>query len=109
MKELKGFTTVILILSGTMFSAFIFLVGIYAASPGFREHLTGAVAGDSNIPVIRNDGARLNTIENEETALSHGALDTEERTVVDREYNVDTEGGEGYWIITYSDGTTETE
>ena len=41
---MRRFTTVILILSGTMFSAFIFVLGLYAASPGFREQLTGAVA-----------------------------------------------------------------
>ncbi len=133
---MRKFTTVILILSGTMFSAFVFLIGLYAASPGFREQITGAVTGDSDIPVIRNDAAVMDVSmdvpeteesedathsddidpsmilmdlgNDEETALSPGAT-LDGRYIVDKEYHEDCGTGDGYWVITYSDGTTEIE
>ncbi len=124
-----------------MFSAFVFLIGLYAASPGFREQITGAVAGDSDIPVIRTGAAAVDAKamdadkdvpeaedsedlapsddfepsmilmdlgNDEETALSPGAV-PDERCIVDKEYHEDCGTGEGYWVITYSDGTTEIE
>ncbi len=138
---MRRFTTVILILSGTMFSAFIFVLGLYAASPGFREQLTGAVAGDSDIPVIRNDAVAVDMNKDiqeakeqeaeeteaaspsddidpsmilmdlghdEETALSSEAT-SDGRYIVDKEYHEDCGTGEGYWVITYSDGSTKIE
>ncbi len=119
-----------------MFSAFVFLIGLYAASPGFREQITGMVAGDSDIPVVRNDTVAIDMStdvletedlqdsaysddidpsmilmdlgDDEETALSPGAS-SDERYIVDKEYHEDCGTGEGYWVITYSDGTTEIE
>ncbi len=125
------FSRFILIFSGTIFSAFIFLVGLYAASPDFRGVVTGTIAGDSDIPVVRNDDFKADAYETgfpeemadivdenpQETALfpvaedpgAEAAEDEPERLIVDKQYHEDCGTGEGYWVITYSDGSTEIE
>jgi hypothetical protein len=150
---MKRFTSFLLILSGTIFSLFIFVVGMYAMVPGFRDTVTRAIGRDGDIPVVSGDdsfeedsAAQLVTEieEEEEVALSSGegealfreegeltaddAVSVEageitesgavadeakesdtERLIVDKEYHEDCGTGEGYWVITYDDGTTEIE
>ncbi len=64
-----------------MFSLFIFVVGMYAMVPGFREVVTRAIGRDGDIPVVSSDdsfeedgAAQLVTEieEDEEVALSSG-------------------------------------
>ncbi len=134
---MRRISTFLLILSGTLFSVFIFIVALYAIVPDFREFVNTSVAGDGDIPVVNNAGetidadmpeetavketvvkeAVISPIADEETALSPEPVkepDPEpaaepERVIVDKQYHEDCGTGEGYWVITYSDGSTEVE
>jgi hypothetical protein len=127
---MRGFTTFILILSGTMFSGFIFIVALYAVVPEFRNYLTGSISGDSDIPVVSNVNTTAELLQEEtvdlgteeEIALSpmistypvkeqeaEEMVSEKEPVIVDKQFHEDCGTGEGYWVITYSDGTTRIE
>ncbi len=128
--------TFLFIFTGTIFSIFILVVAMYSLIPGYRDTLSAAVASTDDIPVVTPDMVKelqegtgadetaINasdysniasvygepvTVEDEEVALSDTAEKENKPIVIDKEYHEDCGTGKGYWVITYSDGSTVVE
>ena len=131
--------TFIMIFTGTVFSVFLLNIVMYALVPGYHDALSSVIRPDNAIPVVEVDraaaaesetrlreltagketAARLEYLVDEEVALSETAEDTvkaasESNTatalqIISKEYHEDCGTGEGYWVITYSDGSVGIE
>ena len=100
---------------------------LYAVVPGYRNFLREAISGNSSVPVIAASEPvvdkkapveenkmtleelkkkyDVSSMECTEEACEEGA----ELTIVDKTYYEDCGTGNGYWVITYSDGSTAVE
>lgn len=128
MKRLVGFT---LFFSTAFFVVFVLNLYMYANVPEYHKAFEGAVSDDSDIPVVvvekKDDGNKIMTVEeqkfsgnvitlkeNEDVPLSASGSEADEskpleKQIVEKKYYEDCGNGEGYWIITYSDGSTSVE
>ncbi len=130
MRRVLGFT---MIFSGTIVCIFIFNILLYALVPGYRGLLIDAVYND-DIPVVEASADPVVIIEpdtevqttskvSSEVNLSDTNIFKEKESedeqisvneekqlqVIDKTYHEDCGTGEGYWVITYSDGSVELE
>ena len=128
--------TFLFIFTGTVFSVFIIGLALYTLSPDLHDAISAAVSSTDDIPVVTPEmvkekteptgaldteeatkisgtDASINsdavTVEDEEVALSGSASTENKPVIVDKEYHEDCGTGEGYWVITYSDGSTAIE
>lgn len=126
MRKVLTFT---LIFAGTVFVVFLFNIMMYATVPEYHDAISAAVASSKDdIPVVTpemvietvatKEAADENSItlevEDEKVALSYEAeveetKDDPELIIVDKQYHEDCGTGKGYWVITYSDGSTAIE
>ena len=126
MRKVLTFT---LIFAGTVFVVFLFNIMMYATVPEYHDAISAAVASSKDdIPVVTPDmvtdpaAAKEATeeppvfldVEDENVALSFEAEVEEEKDdpeliIVDKQYHEDCGTGKGYWVITYSDGSTVIE
>ncbi|RKM61208.1 hypothetical protein D6855_04765 [Butyrivibrio sp. CB08] len=129
---------VTLIMSGTIFSIFIFNLVMYAFVPSYRSMLSGAVGRDENIPVVdvnsglaidstsyqeENDILPVSSSQEAEAVVDMGisedvplapsvesaVSEVPAKQIIGKEYHEDCGTGAGYWVITYDDGSTEIE
>ena len=134
MRKVLTFT---LIFTGTVLTVFMFNLLMYAVVPDYHDAIASAVASsEDHIPVITPDmvkestGAALNTAANTkaqmqaeydavipvtttlkdgDVPLSSSVSEAQKPTIIDKEYHEDCGTGKGYWVITYSDGSTAVE
>ena len=127
--------TFITIFLGTVFSVFVLNIVLYALVPAYHDALSSVIDREEKIPVVevtrtpvqkeaaaeepdephftnltvgKETDATLETLTDEDVALSETVEDTV-REIVDKEYHEDCGSGKGYWAITYSDGTVVIE
>ena len=131
--------TFIMIFTGTVFSVFLLNIVLYALVPGYHDALSSVIHPDNEIPVVEVDRAAaaeaeaqlmelstgkepeavLEYLTDEKVALSESAEDTEKAASesntatalqrISKESHEDCGTGDGYWVITYSDGTVVIE
>ncbi|MBO6239792.1 MAG: hypothetical protein J6O61_02980 [Butyrivibrio sp.] len=106
---------------------FIFILNImlYTTVPFYREALNGAV-GKDDIPVVEASSEpviyenEITVIEDDSTATAAEGVTTDyntktadegstgkenEKVIIEKVYYEDCGSGEGYWVITYNDGS----
>lgn len=106
---------------------FIFILNImlYTTVPFYREALNGAV-GKDDIPVVEASSDpviyenEITVIEDDSTATAAEGVTTDyntktadegstekenEKVIIEKVYYEDCGSGEGYWVITYNDGS----
>ncbi len=121
MRKVLGFT---MIFTGTVISIFIFNILLYTLAPAYRNVLAEAVS-DDEIPVVeastepvvivkedtKEQIAEEHIGEAQKTSDITVTVDNEESKpqIIDKEYHEDCGTGEGYWVITYSDGSVGLE
>ena len=116
---------VITIITSVMAFVFMFNILLYGTVPFYKEALESAIA-DESIPVVEasndpviipeNDAATTAspTLEElkaltpfpEEASTSAITEEKAELNIIDKTYYEDCGSGKGYWVITYSDGST---
>ena len=131
--------TFIMIFTGTVFSVFLLNIVLYALVPSYHDALSSVIHPDDSIPVVEvtrpvtaaaeaelvdlTEGKELEAtfeyLTDEDVALAASAEDTakaasESNTatalqIINKEYHEDCGTGEGYWVITYSDGSVGIE
>lgn len=126
---MKRILAVLIALSGAALGVLIFNLFLVSYVPAYHEAFENAVMRDANIPtvIVNKDGEIIpprTIISDEPVALtpimttdaedySIDATDSEtldtEKEIIEKSYYNDFETGEGYWVITYSDGSTEIE
>ncbi len=127
---MRKMLAVSLIISGTIFSIFIFNIVMYAFVPSYRSMLSGAVGQDDGIPVVdvNADAVVEEPVEEPEevvkdtlyeiepmqelplaTSVESAAQESTEKQIIGKEYHEDCGSGAGYWVITYEDGSTDIE
>ncbi len=126
MRKVLTFT---LIFAGTVFVVFLFNIMMYATVPEYHDAISAAVASSKDdipvvtpemviVPVATKEAADENSItlevEDEKVALSYEVEAEETKAdpeviIVDKQYHEDCGTGKGYWVITYSDGSTAIE
>jgi hypothetical protein len=126
MRKVLTFT---LIFAGTVFVVFLFNIMMYATVPEYHDAISAAVASSKDdIPVVtpemvKEPSAAIQAtdettsfidVEDEKVALSYEAEAEETKAdpeviIVDKQYHEDCGTGKGYWVITYSDGSTAIE
>ncbi len=131
MKKFVGFS---LIFSGVIFAAFLANLLLYCFVPSYRNALERRIGKDDDIPVIviekTQNASETEALSQEEDNISEipvplaatyiGTEDSviedgeeesfdEKPQIVDKDYYEDCGTGRAYWVIRYSDGTTEIE
>mgnify|MGYP007069870677 CR=1 FL=1 len=122
MKRFVGYT---LIFSSIVLGLFTGNIFLYTYVPAYHNALEKAVSGDDEIPVVTVDKSKdeneavIFTEDEEEVPLSDKAetvsdyFSKEEVVVkpqiIDKSYHEDCGTGIGYWVVTYSDGSTKVE
>ena len=122
MKKISGLFLVIPI---SFVFVFVLNIMLYTTVPFYREALNGAL-GKDDIPVVEasNDPVTyaddITMIEDDVTATAAEGITTDfiiktsakdspekepEKIIIDKVYYEDCGTGEGYWVITYSDGS----
>ncbi|WP_034443474.1 hypothetical protein [Butyrivibrio sp. AE2032] len=123
----------LLLFTGTAFMVFIFNLLLYAFWPAYHDAVSASVTdsmtetADRSIPVVTPQMVKeespvpevvpeetvVQSFADEQVALSPEATDDTasepELVIVDKQYHEDCGTGKGYWVITYSDGSTEIE
>ena len=123
----------LMIFTGTIFTVFIFNLLMYAFWPQYHDAISAAVESseDSEIPIVTPEMVKelppapegtdevtpVQSFVDEEIALSPEAMtevleeepEAPKPEIVDKQYHEDCGTGKGYWVITYSDGTTVIE
>ncbi len=132
---MKRAMTFVLLFAGTIFTVFVFNIIMYATLPGYHAALSGALSTTSDIPVVYPDSAveisapamaeditagpdeedpvplsptvTEPEIGNESEAATEGMAEENGPMpeIISREYHEDCGTGQGYWVITYSDGS----
>ncbi len=130
---MRKVATFILILSGTIFTVFVFNIVLYATVPEYRKAINVyADKNDDDIPVVTSSGTVYdedNVVVLTETDTVPAAKEVEETDasllaekavaalrvetdavsekpqIVDKEYHEDCGTKKGYWVITYADGS----
>ncbi len=129
MRKVLGFT---MIFTGTVISIIIFNILLYTIAPAYRNVLAEAVSEDE-IPIVEastepvvivKDDIKVQTTnetsadvnisedyKNEEQVTEEKKTSDKEKElqIIDKEYHEDCGTGEGYWVITYSDGSVGLE
>ena len=124
--------TFLLIFTGTVFAVFLFNLMLYACWPEYHDVLSASIAAstDDDIPVVTPVMVKeipeqpqvtvepevgstalftgIETVEDEGVALT-AQPQAQEPIIVDKQYHEDCGTGKGYWVITYSDGSTRIE
>lgn len=138
-KDMRKALSVTFVITVSLLSVFIFNIFLYALSPSYRELFQGIVYSDDGIPVVYVSNPDVNAYDpgkpdydntreilpvetplavspNEgvegttnAAAESEESVDEENPSIVDRNYYEDCGTGKGYWVITYSDGSTSIE
>ena len=128
---MKKVAATTLVFMGLMACVIVFNIILCVAVPEYKDFLTTAVTEDTTPPVVKastinvtkkNEGPTEEKLTLEElkekydiSALacsSSCGADHDgdaELTVVDKTYHEDCGTGKGYWVITYSDGSTAVE
>ena len=127
MRKVLTFT---LIFAGTVLVVFLFNIMMYATVPEYHDAISAAVASSKDeIPVVTPEMVKepsaemevaeevpmIREVKDEEVALSPEAAEEEvpeedpNLVIVDKQYHEDCGTGKGYWVITYSDGSTRIE
>ena len=131
--------TFTVIFSGTIFTVFLLNIILYAFVPPYHDALNSVISPEKDIPVVEvnrsviekreaqimdatratEDVDTLETLVDDEVPMAASAEDTakaasESNTatalqIIDKEYHEDCGSGEGYWVITYSDGSVGIE
>ncbi len=119
--------------TGTAFMVFIFNLLLYAFWPAYHDAVSASVAEsvtvttDRSIPVVipqmvKEESPAPKAVPEEVVVQSLGdekvafspevskeTAEEPELVIVDKQYHEDCGTGKGYWVITYSDGSTEIE
>ena len=121
-----------LIFLGSIVCVFFFNLFLYAMVPGYRNLLLSAVARHESVPVMEAPAKVKETpLKIKETPVEEKKMTLEELkqkydisgiackndefegeaepTIVDKTYYEDCGTARGYWVITYSDGSTAVE
>ena len=120
-----------LIFMGSVICLCVFNIILCVAVPGYKEFLASAVVEDKIMPVAEvkdtkasteasTTGEKKMTLEElkekyDISAISCVSSDNDEDddkaglSIVDKAYHEDCGTGKGYWVITYSDGSTAVE
>ena len=131
--------TFTVIFSGTLFSVFLLNIILYALVPGYHDALNSAVTTKEEIPVVEVDRSVIEKREakvmdvtkdrteeyafeellDDDVPMAASAEDTAKAacesntatalSIIDKEYHEDCGTGDGYWVITYSDGSVGIE
>ncbi|WP_022774999.1 hypothetical protein [Butyrivibrio sp. AE2015] len=122
---MRRFSGIFMAIPITFVFLFMLNIMLYTTVPFYREALNGALGKEdipvveaSNEPVIYADeiteieDATTATAAEGKTAISFtGSSDNEEsekepeKVIIDKVYYEDCGTGEGYWVITYNDGS----
>lgn len=132
---MKKVAVTTMVFMGLMACVIVFNIILCEAVPEYKDFLTAAVAEETTPPFVKASTVNV-TKKNEEkteekteekltleelkekydisalesSSSSSGAdNDGAERTIVDKTYHEDCGTGKGYWVITYSDGSTAVE
>ncbi len=119
--------------TGTAFMVFVFNLLLYAFWPAYHDAVSASVTDsmtetaersipvvtpqmvkeESPVPEVVPEETVAQSFADEQVALSPEATDDTasepELVIVDKQYHEDCGTGKGYWVITYSDGSTEIE
>ncbi|SFU47502.1 hypothetical protein [Butyrivibrio sp. M55] len=128
---MKKVAATTLVFMGLMACVIVFNIILCVAVPEYKDFLTTAVAEETAPPVVKASTVSVTkknekpteeklTLEELKEKYDISALacssscDEEcgggaERTIVDKAYHEDCGTGKGYWVITYSDGSTAVE
>ena len=127
------------IFSGTIFTVFLLNIILYALVPPYHDALNSVIAPEKEIPVVEVNRSVIEkreaqlmdaTTEKEEEYVYENLIDDDvpmaasaEDTakaasdsntatalqIINKEYHEDCGTGDGYWVITYSDGSVGIE
>ena len=128
---MKKVAVTTMVFMGLMACVIVFNIILCEAVPEYKDFLTAAVSEETAPPVVKASTVNVTkknekpteeklTLEElkekydisalESSSSSSGAdNDGAERTIVDKTYHEDCGTGKGYWVITYSDGSTAVE
>jgi len=120
-----------LIFMGTLISLCIFNIILCVAAPEYRDFLASAFLEEDSIPKVdvpdmeihvddQSSQEKKLTLEELKKKYDISAIacssscdeecnDKEENLIIDKTYHEDCGTGKGYWVITYSDGSTSVE
>ncbi len=127
---MKAVLRYIFIVIGTVFFLFLMNIMLFCFVPSYRDMLVKAVGHEEetseNNEVFSDFGEKKQlddgTIvdESKEAATDRGVINQQmgktdslesqqNLQIIDKEYHEDCGTGKGYWVITYSDGSTSVE